>query len=101
MDNEEAYLLLVALEETLNVVEEVKEGLQLPHLILDKKLLIRVPIVEKDYYFYESTYIELDQLMNIGPNVELELSELDVNRVSKIKKILHIKMKYLIYSVDM
>ena len=101
MDNEEAYLLLVALEETLNIVEEVKEGLQLPHLILDKKLLIRVPKVEKDYYFYESTYIELDQLMNIGPNVELELSELDVKRVSKIKKIIPIEMEYAITYVDM
>lgn len=101
MDNEEAYLLLVALEETLKIVEEVKDGMQLPHLVADDGILIRVPKIEEDYYYFESKFIELDKLLSLKPIVELEISELDIKRIKKNKKIIPIEMEYVITYVDM
>jgi len=101
MDNEEAYLLLVALEETLKIVEEVKGGVELPHLIADDGILIRVPKIEKDYYYFENSFIGLDELLSLKPKVELEICELDIRRLKKIKKIVPIEMEYIITYVDM
>ncbi len=89
LDNDEARLMLLALEQTMQVYNELLNGLEMPDLIADESVLERVPHEENGALRFYNQVVELED----NPEVELEsdvplaISELDLKRVEKIARI--------------
>jgi len=101
MNNEEARLMILALEEAMNVCEEMKTGLQLPDILKDEQLLIRANNHPNAQSENTSFIIDLEDIFANDTRLELTISELEIKRISKIKKILPVTIEFSLNYVNM
>lgn len=100
INDEEARLLLISLEQTINIHEEVKNGVQLPH-ILDDVIMAKVPKVNNDQTSFCNEMINLDKHLGHGPQVQLEISEFDIKRIKKNQQIVPMTIEFSCSYIDM
>ena len=100
MDNRDAQKMLFALHEALFVVEEMKKGLYLPDIVNDEELFIRIPSETKEMFEFESKIIGIEHLQKLNPVYKNEISEFDLKRASKIKKVLPMKLEFIFANIN-
>jgi hypothetical protein len=89
IDEEEARMLQIAIDQVVAVVGKAEEGLDVPCLPEDHKILARIPRTSEGHLVWESEIISADSLDWNKPNdlkQELLVSKLDLKRVLKYKK---------------
>lgn len=103
MDEEEARLMLVALNQVMDVYKQRKDGLEMPH-ILDGQVLVRVPQKDKDKVVFENQIMDLPDDPEETQQVPLAISELDLQRMKKpkgtIKTTIEFSMEYMMMPIQ-
>ena len=86
MTNEEARLMKLALNQIIAIYEEAEIELEMPDMVLEKKVLARIPKKDKDEIVYQTQILDLAGYPE-EKEVSLALSELDLKRIRKLKVI--------------
>lgn len=87
MDDEEARLMLLGIERSFEVYEEIMGGLELPDMLFDEEVLVKVPREENGVFIFDNQVVGLEEEENdVGETVApLAISELELKRVEKLK----------------
>lgn len=99
MNNEEARVMLLALKETIAIYKEIEKGLELPDLLEDEELIVRTAQQGNEGQF-QSIVTDLDDILATDKNIELTISELELKRVSKIKRPLPVTIEFMLTYVN-
>lgn len=90
LDEDEARQMYLALKETIKMYEELKDGLTLPHLINDEKMVVKVLVhddLEDDFQNHTSNITDIVEAVSIEKYVGYSFpSELDIKRATKKSK---------------
>lgn len=100
MDDEEARLMLVALEQTMEVSKEIQSGANMPDLLFDGKILAKVPNKYGDKIMYENEILNLKNYPEEDPAPPLAISELDLKRINKPKKTIPVSVEFIMEHID-
>lgn len=100
MDDDDGWTLSEVLEQVLELCEEMQNGLELPDIYSEEKVLARVPKVSKDDIKFVNEILPLKSY-NEQATVSLEVSELDLKRVQKITNQVLVTVEFSIAHLDM
>lgn len=98
MDNKEARVMLLALEQTLIVCQQVEQGLPLPNLLTEGKVLVKSA---KEGSHFQDDVMDMETILDRNNDTRLTISEFELKRVSKIKKRLPITIEFTMTYVNM
>src|SRR5699024_2593607 len=103
MDDEEARLMLLGIERTMEVYQELTEGLEMPDLLLDEQILVKIPRKANGNSEFDNQVIGLGKGEN---NVEksevpLNVSEFELKRIEKLKTTLAVTIEFSMEYMDM
>lgn len=103
MDDEEARLMLLGIERTMEVYQELTEGLEMPDLLLDEQILVKIPRKANGNSGFDNQVIGLEKGEN---NVEksevpLNVSEFELKRIEKLKTTLAVTIEFSMEYMDM
>ncbi len=87
MDDEEARLMLLGMEQSMEVYQEITDGLDMPDMLFDEEVLVKVPHEEKGPVVFQNQVVELEDIAEEAPEVPLAVSELALKRVKKLAKL--------------
>jgi hypothetical protein len=96
MDNEEARILSLALQQTVALYEEIKQGLQLPFTPDEEKVLIRKWRENK----FVNEVMEIEEILTGLPEMDMTFSEIDVKRLTKIKRRIPVTIELMCTAVN-
>jgi len=99
MNQEELAIARLAMSEVLNVIEEQKEGLVIPNVLVDEEMVIR-KISAKDDNTFKSEIIDVESLILEDVDEDLVLSELELKRFSKITTSLPNEIEFTILPLN-
>ncbi|MGY0692102.1 plasmid pRiA4b ORF-3 family protein [Virgibacillus sp. FSP13] len=103
IDDEEARMMNIVLEEAIEVCNEIKAGLEIPNLYEDEQVFAKVPQKADDSYVFESQILSLE---GYGADEEssetpLSVSEFDLKRVQKFNKVIPITVEFSMQHLSM
>ncbi|PXW81705.1 pRiA4b ORF-3-like protein [Pseudogracilibacillus auburnensis] len=99
MENDEARMVLLAMEETLLLHKEIQTGLQLPDLLKDEKIFVKAKPDKTDTF--NNFVLDLNAFLAANPEVELTISELCLKRVKKMRRTLPMTIEFTLTYVNM
>src|SRR5699024_2072473 len=87
MDDDEARLMLLGIERSIGVYQEIVKGLEIPDMLLDKAMLVKVPREENGELVFDNQFAGLEEEENEveESDVPLTVSELELKRIEKFK----------------
>ncbi|WP_167751311.1 plasmid pRiA4b ORF-3 family protein [Lentibacillus salicampi] len=101
MDDDEARLMLLGLERSIEVYHEVMNGLELPDMLFDEEMLVKVPREQNSGVVFDNQIVELEDREQELPNVTLAVSELDLKRMQKPKETLPATIEFSLEYMEM
>ncbi|MBU9723539.1 MULTISPECIES: plasmid pRiA4b ORF-3 family protein [Bacillaceae] len=101
MDNEEARLMLLAVEQAIEVFKEIEAGMRLPDFLDEDVVCAKVPYEKNGGIAFDNEFILLENYGNeASHSVELAVSELEVKRAAKLKKV-EASIEFVVEYIDM
>lgn len=101
MNVEEGELARFAMAEVLAVMKEQESGLILPNILRDEKILIRELDEAMDQAAgLTSRIVQIESLLHENIEEQLELSELEIKRFSKIRRVLPCTIEFAVIPLD-
>ncbi|GGJ87162.1 hypothetical protein GCM10007063_07090 [Lentibacillus kapialis] len=102
MDDDEARLMLLALEQTIDVYHEIKNGLALPDMLFDEHVMMKVPSEQNGELIFDNQVLELGHVEEEEPDeVPLAVSEVDLKRLEKLNNSLPYTVEFSMDYMDM
>jgi len=103
MDDEEARLMLLGIEQAIAVHQEIADGLHLPDMLIDEEVLVKVPHEKNGKIVFNNQIVELKETEDDAEESEVPLavSELELKRIEKLKAALPVTIEFSMEYMDM
>jgi Plasmid pRiA4b ORF-3-like protein len=103
IDIEEARILLLALEATMEVYEELNDELVIPDMYEEQMVYFKIPRINKDGYYFENYVLDMDDYLNEDEleEVSLAVSEIELKRIEKLSGIIPASIEFVTEYIDM
>ncbi|MCJ0932905.1 plasmid pRiA4b ORF-3 family protein [Virgibacillus halodenitrificans] len=102
IDAEEARLLIVAMSQTLEVLKEIKSGLELSGFF-EGSSIVKVPCEQAGNIIFQNEIWDIERLIHeqTDSQVELEISELSIKRLKKNTERIKAEIEFNLQYVDL
>lgn len=101
MDDEEARLMLLSLEQVIEVFHEIKDGQKMPDMLFDNNVLLKVPYDENGIKTFKDEIVQLEENNDVTSVTPLLISELELKQLEKKQQTLSTAVEFAMEYVNM